>query len=129
LRTIACEPKALVTSTCDQEATGTCEGSTWEPSAELAMLMDGALEMEHSADDNDDGYVSVDRSAATVVQLSSRPVTHGCVTHTSSLVTMPSILRVFFTDGRRFLSPSSAYLRNLRVFHSLEVSSTAFVSQ
>jgi hypothetical protein len=85
--------------------------------------------MEHSADDNDDGYVSVDRSAATVVQLSSRPVTHGCVTHTSSLVTMPTILRVFFTDGRRFLSPSSAYLRNLRVFHSLEVSSTVFVPQ
>jgi len=92
------------------------------------MLMDGALEMEHSADDNDDGYVSVDRSAATVVQLSSRPVTHGCVTHTSSLVTMPSILRVF-SYGRRFVSPSSAYLRNLRVFHSLEVSSTVFVPQ
>jgi hypothetical protein len=94
LRIIACEPKALVTSTCGQEATGTCEDSTWEL-LELAMLMDGALEMEHSADDTDDGYVSVDRSAATVVQLSSRPVTHGCVTHTSSFVTIPSILRVF----------------------------------
>jgi hypothetical protein len=40
------------------------------------MLMDGALEMEHSADDTDDGYVSVDRSATTVVQLSSWPASH-----------------------------------------------------